>query len=133
MAKFRKKPVEIEAVRFTGENIDEVKALMALASPSSEKGHTVIHMPDGDHIVPTGHWILRDKTGMIWPCAPDVFAAAYEPIGVNKHELPADVGKWAVNHIDKFQMIADTAMMQSTAAIIDRVRLILYKEQNDAV
>lgn len=106
MSKWRKKPVEIEAVQFAG-NIDGVLTFHAhsfnrrdlgklppwlteaLDAPHEQVGAM---FPDGDdtdsaliftlegvHRADPGDWIIRGVKGELYPCKPDIFAATYEP------------------------------------------------------
>lgn len=81
MAKFRKKPVVIEAVQWT-RNVDEVEAFCAGAASFefAESGpqlsiRTLEGVMDARH----GDWIIRGVKGELYPCRPDIFAATYEP------------------------------------------------------
>ena len=91
MAKYRKKPVVIEAITF-----DELveygrKAVgVSLGMPwsFSYAGHPVTHENDNCYLIPTLEGTMRfDRDDMlitgvkgeIYPCKPDIFAATYEP------------------------------------------------------
>lgn len=86
-AKFRKKPVVIEAVRFTGKNQREV---LAFSHPNLSKqaldGAQTMNLPviistlEGDMKVSPGDWIIKGVKGEFYPCKPDIFAATYEPV-----------------------------------------------------
>jgi hypothetical protein len=90
--RFRKRPVEVEAVRYTGENINEVWDTF---------GSGVIYGPGGMHSRPPhstddrgayvetlegvmcanpGDWIIRGVKGEIYPCKPEIFEATYEAL-----------------------------------------------------
>lgn len=85
MPRFRKKPVVIEAVQFTGTNRDEV-----LAFAGKDINDTVV---EGDvrfpaMFIPTlegvmeasvGDWIIRGVAGELYPCKPEIFEATYDP------------------------------------------------------
>lgn len=77
MAKYRKKPVVIEAVEFTRHMASGKEPLPA----GVEKvGLTHwIKKPEGWLSVVVGCWVVTDVNGMVYPCAPDIFAATYEP------------------------------------------------------
>jgi hypothetical protein len=89
MPTYRKKPVEIQAVQFTGYNADEV--LAALASHVTRPECIVVRDADyslefetvhGDRaIARAGDWVIPDgRAGTFYPCKPDIFAATYEPV-----------------------------------------------------
>lgn len=91
MARFRKKPVIIEAVRFINEPTEiegEEPAWYrhARATDRSElgsiawmDGHLYILTLEGEHRANPGDWIIRGVKGELYPCKPDIFAATYEP------------------------------------------------------
>jgi hypothetical protein len=81
--RFRKKPVEIEAVRWTGENGGEIAAFITTgewADPAASDGHLLIVTLEGPMRANVGDWIIRGVAGEFYPCKPDIFAATYEPV-----------------------------------------------------
>jgi hypothetical protein len=100
MARFRKKPVEVEAVRFVemmeGSVVEEFKAeglpapwiSEAYLKPMDEPGSLfsngnglMIRTLEGDLHVSPGDWIIRGTAGEIYPCKPEIFEQIYEPVG----------------------------------------------------
>lgn len=83
MPKFRKKPVVIEAIQFTGSNLSECLRFMGLAEDliKSEQiqasRRPCITTPSGTQSVADGDWIIRSPLGELYTCKPDVFAATY--------------------------------------------------------
>lgn len=91
-ARFRKKPVEIEAIKWTG----DVHSLAQFVGSQNwtradardvpwtheDDAHLVIwNEPEQAWIpVPVGHWIIRGVAGEFYPCAPDIFEQTYEPV-----------------------------------------------------
>jgi hypothetical protein len=90
MAKFRKKPVVIEAEQFHKD---------VLPLPFSGNGNPVqfgcgcgenlvcsfcgkfyIETLEGRHVVSDGDFVIRGVKGEFYPCKPDIFAATYEPV-----------------------------------------------------
>ena len=82
MAKFRKKPVVIDALKWTGANADEVQAFLAQGPYSAAgyvKGRYVdIGTLEGLMVASPGDWIIKGVKGEFYPCKPDIFAATYE-------------------------------------------------------
>lgn len=80
MAKFRKKPVVIEAIQFGGRNHDEVADFCA-PHAIEVGGNWTLLIPtlEGTHTAQTGDWILKGVKGEVYPCKPDIFEATYEP------------------------------------------------------
>lgn len=81
MAKFRKKPVGIEAVQFNGENHNEVIAFTN-GNAMQRKGmqHLVIPTLEGEMRADKGDWIIKGVQGEFYPCKPDIFEKTYEPV-----------------------------------------------------
>lgn len=92
MQKFRKKPIEVEAVQWTGENTsDVIDWVLATGSRSArwheaekfQKGgreHIAIDTLEGTMRAEFGDWIIRGVQGEHYPCKPDIFAATYEAV-----------------------------------------------------
>lgn len=77
MAKFRKKPVVIEAVRWDGENKNEVEQF--LDNNGFVKGDYVdIGTLEGLMTASVGDMIIKGVKGEFYPCKPDIFEATYE-------------------------------------------------------
>ena len=88
MAKFRKKPVEIEAVQFvyTCEGIRQLQEFCGDALGKFAKGEVQIGtLEDGEHltvkhIATEGDWVIKGVQGEFYPCKPDIFEQTYEPV-----------------------------------------------------
>jgi hypothetical protein len=83
MGRFRKKPVEIEAVLWDGD-LTTVEPLLVGSSTGSveqELGDPslMILTLEGVMRAEVGDWIIRGVKGELYPCKPDIFAATYEP------------------------------------------------------
>lgn len=97
MAKFRKRPVVIEAIQWLGPviNADYLTAFddWMVANQGDRKcrykGNTII-IPtlEGDHTASPGDWIIRGVAGELYPCKPDIFAQTYEPAGEPVVRMP---------------------------------------------
>ena len=96
MAKFRKKPVVIEAFQMTLErrwnnvdwpswlnkawNTDGEGSLFIDPDDNEDKSKLAIGTLEGVHRVLWGDWIIQGVKGEIYPCKPDIFEATYEPV-----------------------------------------------------
>ncbi|MDR3081611.1 MAG: hypothetical protein LBV60_11920 [Streptomyces sp.] len=110
MARYRKKPVEVEAVQWhqNGDHPDdecahshdhveescEGKIVRYFRRPEPEYSgqlphelcshiwhdHGWIDTLEGGHTVCPGDWIIKGVQGEFYPCKPDVFAATYEAV-----------------------------------------------------
>jgi len=89
--KFRKKPVVIEAIQWTGDNLREVIDFTG-QHPSAlkwtwaeyedmvkERGLKIFTL-EGPLMSTVGDWIIKGVKGEFYPCKPDIFEATYEPI-----------------------------------------------------
>jgi hypothetical protein len=79
MTFFRKKPVVIEAVQFTGYT-DELVAFIMGIDYSCEANDLIIHTLEGNMRAIIGDWIIKGISGEFYPCKPDIFEKTYEKI-----------------------------------------------------
>jgi len=84
MAKFRKKPVVIEAVLWDG-RMTTVEPLLAGSTTETveqDLGDPALLIPtlEGTMRAEVGDWIIRGVKGELYPCKADIFAATYEPV-----------------------------------------------------
>ena len=94
MNKYRKKPVEIEAVKWTGDNhremfnflggedADYITAIGAnfYIDWTKIEGGLIIKTLEGEHIATIGDYIIKGVKGEYYPCKPDIFEITYEKI-----------------------------------------------------
>ena len=79
--KFRKKPVEIEAVQFTGDVWEIVNFTgQGVMKVSSYGGKLVIPTLEGDMTVSLNDWVIKGVQGEFYPCKPDIFEESYERV-----------------------------------------------------
>lgn len=85
--RYRKKPVVIEAFRWTGgpdQEEDPVWAVEAIKDgrmyyQGGPEPYMTIETLEGKMRAHVGDWIIRGIKGELYPCKPDIFAATYEP------------------------------------------------------
>jgi len=88
---YRKRPIELQAVQFTGDNIDAVRQLTGESkfSLADDVDRENFHDQEiaavvWDHLhstwigVKAGQWILKGTEGEHWSIDPKVFADTYE-------------------------------------------------------
>lgn len=87
MAKFRKKPIVIEAVQFDGNNHKEVLSFVYPdLSEDALNGATIMRLPivietlEGDMTASRFDWIIKGVNGEFYPCKPEIFEKTYEAI-----------------------------------------------------
>lgn len=80
MAKYRKKPIVIEAVQWHGwkEGPHNLGIKLIRAKSLSRRGR--IGTLEGGHEVTPGDWIITGIKGEKYPCKPDIFEATYEKV-----------------------------------------------------
>lgn len=75
--KFRKKPVVIDAVQFTGENDDELREFCPIIKIISG-WEAIIPTKEGEMMAGRNDWIIKGIAEEFYPCKPDIFARTYE-------------------------------------------------------
>lgn len=75
---YRKKPVTVEAVQWTGENHAEMcEFIDPEVFEIIPRVGLVIHTLEGDHHASPGDYIIKGVNGEFYPCKPDIFAKTY--------------------------------------------------------
>lgn len=93
MLKYRKKPVVVEAVRWTGSNLEEIRnfvgsdlieecvELFDIKRTLKEMLVDIaIDTLEGTMRVDYGDYIIKGVKGEFYPCKPDIFLATYEEV-----------------------------------------------------
>ena len=84
MAKFRKKPVVIEAMLFTNEAKNRVfNWVTGDRAPAFDAGGSPvlkIETLEGTMTAVIGDWIIKGVEGEFYPCKPSVFDATYDMV-----------------------------------------------------
>lgn len=89
MAKFRKKPVIIEAVQLRWDTWGEMCNHADVGGLSNGKPEgrldgeeigMVIPTPEGVMRANENDWIIKGVEGELYPCKPDIFEVTYEPV-----------------------------------------------------
>lgn len=98
--KYRKKPVVIDAVQWTGTNHREMFDFLTNGNCPEEyitsdlpivsdnfyidkwkvPGGLVIKTLEGEHLANIGDYIIRGVCGEFYPCKPDIFRKTYEEV-----------------------------------------------------
>ena len=90
MAKYRKKPVEIEAFHYDGDLMDKKGKyyVPAWAVRAYQDGTLYFEGPElyiktleGNHHASVGDYIIRGVSGELYPYKPDIFDKTYEREG----------------------------------------------------
>ena len=82
MAKYRKKPVVIEAIRRTGNNEKEIIDFVSNGTYyiNRDGGDAIIRTLEGDMIASVGDYIIKGVNGEFYPCKPNIFHKTYEEV-----------------------------------------------------
>ena len=82
--KYRKKPVVIEAVQWSGNNLNEILDFMKDKQPNyyedDEKKLLTIQTLEGNMIASVDDYIIKGVQGEFYPCKPDIFEQTYEVV-----------------------------------------------------
>lgn len=79
MPRYRKRPVVIDAVQFTGTNLAEITEFIGEEPPTRHHGLMIVTL-EGELFASPGDWIIRGVQGEFYPCKPEIFDATYEPV-----------------------------------------------------
>lgn len=107
MKKYIKKPIEIEALQWTGVNQREMfnflenkpdQYMTAFGDNfridhSKVDGGLVIKTLEGEHIASIGDFIIKGVKGEFYPCKPDIFEFTYNESSLPSPSLPSDEEK----------------------------------------
>lgn len=83
MSKYRKKPVVIEAIQWTGSNGEAMAEFIGDCGANLDDPlhpRLVISTFEGDMTADAGDWIIRGVKGEFYPVKPDIFSATYEKV-----------------------------------------------------
>lgn len=93
MPKYRKKPVVVEVIQWTGRNLEEIrnfvgsdliedyKVLLSINGTLKKMLIGIaINTLEGEHIADYGDYIIKGVQGEFYPCKPDIFHETYEEV-----------------------------------------------------
>jgi len=83
--KYRKKSIEIEAVKWTGNNLIDVFNFLKIKDVNTsmeivKMDNLIIKTLQGEQIASIGDYIIKGVMGEFYPCKPDIFEKTYEPL-----------------------------------------------------
>lgn len=79
MAKYRKKPVVIEAIQYMGDNSQQIYDFCAGGVNFTFRGMSIQTL-EGHMLISPGDYVIKGVAGEFYPCKPDVFKASYDII-----------------------------------------------------
>ena len=80
MAKYRKRPVVIEAVQWTGENLSEILQFSKDAFIDQDNFTLKVATLEGTMVASRGDYIVKAVDGEFYPCKPDIFEKTYDEV-----------------------------------------------------
>lgn len=80
MAKYRKRPVIIEAIQWDGNKMNLNKIVDFMGYYEFAKGNLIINTLEGRMKASPGDYIIKGVNGEFYPCKPDIFEKTYEPV-----------------------------------------------------
>ena len=83
--KYRKKPVEIDAIQWVSDNIEQVYEMLGdnlIINTDEDKDEVkhFINTLEGKMEMSWGDYIIKGVKGEFYPCKPDIFELTYEKI-----------------------------------------------------
>jgi len=82
MTFYRKKPVVIQAVQWTGENNTEILHFCSSCyiTSSGKTKDLIISTLEGDMSASVGDYVIRGVAGEFYACKPEIFDVTYETV-----------------------------------------------------
>ena len=83
MAKYRKRPIVIEAIQYDGSasSLCEIRDEFGCSYKFiQENGSILIKTLEGEMWASRNDWIIKGVKGEFYPCKPDIFEITYEPV-----------------------------------------------------
>lgn len=84
MSKYRKKPVVINAIQWTGDNITELRTsfpdFMYKSALVGKDPRLIVYTLEGAMTASVGDFIVMGIDGEFYPCKPSIFEKTYEKV-----------------------------------------------------
>lgn len=91
VARYRKKPVEIEAFHWDGSDACALDIVEWAGGAVKRRGRNAegnewlkVSTLEGEMAATPGDFIIKGIAGEFYPCKPDIFAGSYEPVAVDE-------------------------------------------------
>jgi hypothetical protein len=81
MGIYRKKPVEIEAIQWISDNIEQVYEMLGdnlIINTDEDEVKHFINSLEGKMELSWGDYVIKGVKGEFYPCKPDIFELTYE-------------------------------------------------------
>ena len=117
--KYRKKPVEIEAMQLTADNACEVLTFCNesgdIVASKEADGTISIKTLEGTMTASIGDYVIKGVKGEFYLCKPDIFEATYDKVEVSEEEAEAEDIQLSIGNI---RIVVSQATLQT---IIDEL------------
>lgn len=80
MARYRKKPVVVDAIQWTGDNTREIARFVGIPDDQPIGNAININTIEGTLRPSEGDYIIKGIKGEFYPCKPDIFKVTYEKV-----------------------------------------------------
>ena len=121
---YRKKPVVVEAVQWTGENHAEMcEFIDPEVFEIKPKEGLIIHTLEGDHHASPGDYIIKGVNGEFYPCKPDIFAKTYESSTLTPPAEDNNVPAKALNEPLTLEVLAKSQLFQMLGEKVEVIRM----------
>ena len=80
MAKYRKKPIVIEAVQYDGFHTGELNDFCGSSIFEPVGGSPFIRTLEGDMTISKGDWVIKGVKGEFYPIKSEIFFKTYEKV-----------------------------------------------------
>lgn len=82
--KYRKKPLVIDAIQYTGENVNEIVIKLGMEEISCDllSNDLLIDTLEGEMRCSVGDYVIKGIKGEFYPCKEDIFLQTYEPLEI---------------------------------------------------
>lgn len=134
MAKYRKKPIVVEAIQWTGSNLEEIRNFVGNDLIENYIKHfdiertlikqtlagIAINTLEGTIIVNYGDYIIKGVNNEFYPCKPDIFKQTYEEvIDDNKKQKETYLSKYLRENNCSFEeFVKDQEMYDGFCPVI---------------
>jgi len=130
-SRYRKKPVEIDAIRWSGTNLKEVIDFTGLHESADkwtweeyeavvrEKGLKIFSLEGSNFIVTNGDYIIKGVKGEFYACKPDIFWMTYVRADTPHSEKAATEAQLSATAPTGFEAAAKK--LEERAAIVERL------------
>lgn len=86
MIRVRKKPIEVEAIRISKENREEISKMSEVYVTDTIDYTVIIQTLEGTMTGNKGDWIIKGVNGELYPCKDSIFKRTYEIVDMEGEE-----------------------------------------------